>query len=272
LHGKAFCGHCGATLVGDAGTSKTGAVHHYYSCAKRKKYHTCDKKNEKKAFLEWYIVEQTVEYVLTPERIKHIAASIVKEYDNEFNDKRIKELERRYKKLDTESNAAVDASLNAPEKVRPKYFEKIEILEAQKADIQKDLATIRIASKRRLTEKEITAWLKSFCKGDLLDEAYQRRIIDLFVNAVYLYDDKTVIYYNIKGGKQVSYIEMCDDMEGLTPLDNADNSCYNAEKGGKVSKGQGSYSEYTSPRIGSYKNTYSNSVFFHTGYVITVYF
>jgi hypothetical protein len=30
-----------------------------------------------------------------------------------------------------------------------------------------------------------------------------------------VYDDKLVIYYNLKGGKQVSYMEMCDDMETL---------------------------------------------------------
>ena len=27
----------------------------------------------------------------------------------------------------------------------------------------------------------------------------------MFVNSVYLYDDKTVIFYNIRGGKQVSF-------------------------------------------------------------------
>lgn len=40
---------------------------------------------------------------------------------------------------------------------------------------------------------------------------FREKIIDTFINSVYLYDDKVVIYYNIKGGKQVSYIEMLDN-------------------------------------------------------------
>lgn len=221
LQGKAYCGYCGSRLVGDVGTSKTGAKHYYYACGKRKKHHTCDKKNEKKDFLEWYVVEQTVEYVLTPERIEYIAGRIVAKYEEEFNDKRIKELERQFKKLDNEVNVAIDASLSAPEKVRYKYFEKIETLETQKADIEFNLASLKIANGNRYTTEQIIAWLKSFCRGDALDEDFQRRIIDVLINSVYVYDDKIVIYYNIKGGKQVSYMDMCNDMEGLSPIEDS---------------------------------------------------
>jgi hypothetical protein len=41
-----------------------------------------------------------------------------------------------------------------------------------------------------------------------------------------------IIYYNIKGGKQVSYIEVSDDMEGLTPLENDDISGFIEGRGG----------------------------------------
>lgn len=33
LQGKAFCGLCGMPMVGESGRSKSGVVHHYYSCA-----------------------------------------------------------------------------------------------------------------------------------------------------------------------------------------------------------------------------------------------
>ena len=218
LHGKAFCGHCGTKLVGDAGTSKTGKYHAYYACGKRKKHHTCDKKNEKKDFLEWYVVEQTIEYVLSPARIDNIAASVVAAYENEFNDKRIKDFERQVKKIDAEVEKLVDLIVAMPKEAAPKLGEKIAILEMQKNDINKELATLRIANSRQLTKGEIVKWLKSFCRGDLLDFDFQKRIIDLLINSIYLYDDRIVIYYNVKSGKQISYIEMCDDMEGLTPL------------------------------------------------------
>ena len=151
--------------------------------------------------------------------MEEIAAGVVRAYDNDFNDKSIKELERQVTKIDTEVDALIDSIVTMPKKAAAKIGEKIEILETQKADIELNLVTLRIANKQRLTEKEILKFFKQFCNGDLLDVNYQRRIIDMFVSAVYLYDDKMAIYYNLPGGGTVSYIEMCDDMEGLTPLD-----------------------------------------------------
>lgn len=80
----------------------------------------------------------------------------------------------------------------------------------QKNDIEIDLAKLRVANKIRYTEKEVTAWLKLFCKGDLFDMDFRRRIIDTFINSIFLYDDRIIIFYNIRGGKQVSYIDMLD--------------------------------------------------------------
>lgn len=34
LTDKLFCGHCGSNMVGESGTSKTGAKHNYYICTK----------------------------------------------------------------------------------------------------------------------------------------------------------------------------------------------------------------------------------------------
>ena len=42
----------------------------------------------------------------------------------------------------------------------------------------------------------------------------------MFINSVYLYDDKVVIFYNIRGGKQVSYLEMIDALD--EPADGSD--------------------------------------------------
>ena len=36
---------------------------------------------------------------------------------------------------------------------------------------------------------------------------FRRRIIDVLVNSVYVYDDKIIILYNVKNGKQVCAIE-----------------------------------------------------------------
>lgn len=218
LQGKAFCGYCGGSMVGESGHGKMGATYNYYSCANRKKAHTCKKKNERKDFIEWYVVEQTINYVLTPERIRYIAQAVVQAYDNEFNSGHIRELERRIAAADSEMDRAVEKIMQTDVKaVRDRLSAKVEKLDQQKKDLEIDLSKLKIANGIRYSESDIETWLRQFCKGDIMDLEFQRRIIDVFINSIYLYDDKVVIFYNIKGGKQISYMEMIDSTSGGEP-------------------------------------------------------
>ncbi|MDD3231900.1 MAG: zinc ribbon domain-containing protein [Clostridia bacterium] len=54
----AFCGYCGSNMVGVSGTGKLGKKHSYYACSKRLKEHKCNKNNEKKDYIEKYVVER----------------------------------------------------------------------------------------------------------------------------------------------------------------------------------------------------------------------
>jgi len=101
-------------------------------------------------------------------------------------------------------------------------------LEIQKADAETELAKLRIAADVKLGKEEIMSWLKSFCAGDLHEIEDRRRIIESLVNAVYIFDGKVVIYFNIKGGQQVSYKEMLDD--NLEPGECSDFECHGSPK------------------------------------------
>lgn len=227
LRGKAFCGHCGGAMVGESGRGKSGTVYHYYTCTNRKKLHTCKKANEKKDFAEWYVVEQTVEYVLTPANIDKIAKAVVAEYNKEFGVTRVDDLQRAIDRAERELNNLVDTLAAAPKATHARIYAKMESLEAQKVDMELDIAKLRIAQGIRYTEKEVTVWLNQFCTGDLFDLEYRRRIIDTFINAAFFYDDRIVIFYNIKGGKQVSYMELAEAMEEIeeTFPDDDTNEC-----------------------------------------------
>lgn len=208
LQGKAFCGCCGSTMIGESGRGKGGKVYRYYTCSTRKKNHTCKKKNEKKDFAEWYVVEQTQQYVLTPEHMQKIAKAVVGEYEKEFNNDAVIELERGIARMETKINNLMDSLSDAPKSLHKRIYTQLETLEIQKADTEADLAKLRIAQKIRFTEEEVRAWLRQFCNGDPLDEEFRKRIINVFINSVYFYDNRTVIFYNIYGGKQISYLDL----------------------------------------------------------------
>lgn len=214
LQGKAFCGMCGARMVGESGRGKGGGTYNYYACGVKKKRHDCKKRNEKKDFIEWYVVEQTLEYVLTPERMELIAERVVAEYDKEFSKSKVAALERRVAKIERDIAKCFELILESSSKTVQKHAEeKMEALELQKTDVSIDLSKLKIANGIRYTKQDIMAWLKQFCKGDIMDMEFRKRIIDVFINSVYLYDDKVVIYYNLKNSKQVSYIDMCESLE-----------------------------------------------------------
>jgi len=227
LQGKIFCGACGARMIGESGYGMNGTRYSYYTCATRKRHKTCQKKNEKQGFIEWYVVEQTQEYVLSPDRIGIIAQAVVDEYDRLFNNAEVEALERQLDQLETDLNKLVDSLIALPKSAQPRIIERMEGLETQKAELTVDLKKMKIANGIRYTVDEVEAWMKLFCKGDPLDPEFRKRIIDTFINSIYLYDDKVVIFYNLKDGKQVSFIEVSDAMENLQPDDSPPSSVLN---------------------------------------------
>jgi len=214
LQGKLFCGYCGSPMVAESGRSSTGNVYYYYSCAKRNKHRDCKKKNEKKDFIEWYIVEQICEYVLEPKRLEYIAGRVVETYNADLGNEAVEELEKRLRSIDAELDKVTTAIINATTRgVIDRMNERAEALELEKADAEIDLARLRVAAGIKLQETEVAAFLRGFCQGDPLDLDFRREIIDAFLNSVYLYDDKLVMYFNVKDGKQISFIEMLSDSE-----------------------------------------------------------
>lgn len=217
LGGKLFCGECGAAMIGDCGTSRSGERHYYYTCGKRKKAHSCKKKSERKDFIEWYVCEQTVDLVLSPKNIRLIAQKIEALAAAELNDGQLEDLKKQAKQIDREFDEAVDALIKTKSETAIAHInEKLELLEAQKKETDAELARLQLRQDISLKAPQVEAYLNSFRHGDLLDEGVQRRLINTLINSVYLFDDKVVIYYNIKGLKQISYIDMISDMEKLS--------------------------------------------------------
>lgn len=53
-----------------------------------------------------------------------------------------------------------------------------------------------------LTKEQIIDWLKSLKKYGIKRLEHERKLINIFVNSVYLYDDKIVINFNYKDGSK----------------------------------------------------------------------
>ena len=65
-------------------------------------------------------------------------------------------------------------------------------LEQQKSDIKDKIAKEEIKS-AVLSKEQILFWLNKMKDSDILNEDNRERIVDTFINSIYVYDDKVVI-------------------------------------------------------------------------------
>ncbi len=201
---KLFCGRDGVMMVGTGGTSKTGKVHHYYKCGNAIYKKGCTKKAVKKAWIERLVAVLTRDFVLRDDVIDRLADAVV-DYQKRENvvipllQKQLAEVEKRIDNLIT---SIEDGLANASIKKR------LDDLEEKKADIEISLAQEKI-EKTALTKEQIVFWIGKFKGGDIDDPAYRQNLVDIFVNSIFLYDDKLVIGFNWKdGSKTVSLAEL----------------------------------------------------------------
>ena len=83
----------------------------------------------------------------------------------------------------------------------------------------------RLATKPRT----ITCWLHRFRKLDVRQKSHRKMLIDTFVNAIFLYDDKMVITFNYKEGATTITF---DDLKAALNNKNTDSDldCLTAQK------------------------------------------
>ena len=222
LKGKLFCGPCGAPMTGDSGTGRHGGKFYYYTCSRKKNQGagSCNKRREKKDFIEWYVVEQCIIYVLQSDRLDYIAKNVVAKYNEAYNHNELDELKLRRSRLEREYQKIADSLIHAvSQRMIDTINEKAAAVEAQLNALDDEILMYQVGCDVALTEEDVKKWLTKFCDGDAVDKDFQRRIIDVLINSVYLYDDKVVIYFNVRSGKQISYIEMLDDLKdhGIEP-------------------------------------------------------
>lgn len=147
----------------------------------------------------------------------------------------MKELERAVENCDNDIRKLVDALTTIPDAGRAALYDKIERIGAAKADMEIDLAKVRVLSEVRYKQEDVEAWIRSMCRGDLMDFEFRRQLIDVFINSVYLFDDRVVIVYNIKNGKQVSAIDVLNAVEELDGVELFPDSAEDSSAGGSGS-------------------------------------
>ena len=203
LRGKVFCGYCGDSMYGTCGTSKQKTRHYYYTCKTRHTKHNCKKQNENKDNLEKDVVNAILNHILTPSRIKDIISGVLKEYENNITTQKIKEYEQRIQKVNNQLEKCFNMALNYTSEDLISRANAFAIdLENQRKDLQLELQKLKLAQNIKHTEKDLIKYFDMFINTNKKDIAYQKKIISLFLNRVYVFDNKFLIYCNVDYGTE----------------------------------------------------------------------
>ena len=190
---KLFCGKCGAYMAGESGTGRNGTVHRYYKCNTAKYKHTCDKKTVKKDWIEDIVIKYTREMMMSDNVLEDIAGIVFRNFQKE--NPVIQLLKQRL----SETETALNNLLKAIEEGIITSTTKQRMLELEQTKDETNLKLIKAEMKKpTITKEGLILWLKQIQAMNLETKEHKQRLIDIFVNAVYLYDDKLVIAFNYK--------------------------------------------------------------------------
>ncbi len=193
---KLFCGYCEAYLYGESGTSHTGNIHRYYKCISvKKKRANCRKKSVRKEWIEDLVVTETMKMVMDDKAIEAIVSMLMDLQDRENVNLPLYEQQLR------EADTAIQNLLNAIQQgiLTKSTKGRLEELEAAKEDLEAKIAREKLA-KPKVSAEFMTFWLHRFRKLDVRQKSHRKMLIDTFINAIFLYDDKMVITFNYKEG------------------------------------------------------------------------
>ena len=211
---KLFCGKCGKMMVGESGKGRAGRIYRYYKCHSAKNKTGCDKKPVKKEWIEDIVVNQTMQLVFDDTVMQRLTDRLVELQGKESYDARAlnKQLAEVSKSLNNVMKA-IEAGI-----ITETTKQRLEELEAQRAEIENNIAVERIKSPV-LSREQIEFFLAQFRKTDVNDEEARQRLIDCFVNAVYVYDDRIVFAFNYKDGTATVSLDDIDgsDLQGEAP-------------------------------------------------------
>lgn len=212
LTDKLFCGKCGSKMIGESGTGKSGQKFNYYTCVGRKQKHTCDKKPVRQAWIEDLVIRAVMDLLSDDELLEFIADAVWEYYQKQNKD--------------VELESALQSKLAEVEKATANIIKAIEAgifndatkkrmaeLDAQRAEIEAELSGIELTRSLKISRDYVLFYLTDFRNGDTESPAFQKRLVNTFVNSVYVYDDKVTITFNYSSDSRTVTLAEVDSLD-----------------------------------------------------------
>ncbi len=188
LTGKLFCGHCKSPMMGTSGTSSTSKVYRYYICYDEGK--SCKKKPVNKERLEQKVLAECRKAI--SDKSIEDAVQMIKEQNIQDQDSpeiirlngEIKSLEDKIARLLNQIEDGLGSARAAK-----RLAEREEQLEGLYAQLR-----IEKSKQIKLTPEKARDFLRRLRRGSKDNIEYQKMLVHIFVDRIYLYDNHFTLY------------------------------------------------------------------------------
>lgn len=199
LTGKIICACCGGHYCGKhyKGRKQNGHGHSIYVCYQKRNHGTCKSVNINKDILEEYCIAQIKKHILTPEKIKEIAAYMVSQIDStpqlvqeEFDnaEKRKRKVLDIIKKMKRDLYEMEEAEAEAQEELIAEYSKELTSLNEKIARLESIEHTV-------ISEQTVVDFLNDCALNiDSSDPQILKSVFDKLIEKIVIYDDKVELY------------------------------------------------------------------------------
>ena len=190
LSGKLYCGECGSLMTGDSGTSKTGAIYHYYKCFDKKRRKGCTFPSIKKDKIEDKVFDICLE-VLNSGYIPNLIETAMQIREEELKQNVvILNLKAQLAEQEKQINNIMKAIENGIFTKTPK--QRLTELEESIEDTKYKIACETEKQTKSLTKKDYTDFLNRFIKKQAEDEDFKATIIEMLIRKVVVFRDNRI--------------------------------------------------------------------------------
>lgn len=204
---KLFCGKCGRMMIGECGSAHySRRTYHYYKCGGAKRNQCWYSKGIRKNWIEKLAFIVTQEVVLNDTKINLIADTFLAMQNKE--DPAIPAMKHQL----SDCEKRISNILGAIESgvVTPSTRDRLEKLEKQRDMLSHSLLKLELEA-HTYSKFELVSWMNHYRTCDADNNEYQRAIINAFLNAIYVFEDRYVFIYNFeKDTKTVSLDEVTE--------------------------------------------------------------
>lgn len=204
LTGKIFCGKCGAAMVGESAQSHTRRKYYYYTCI-NKHEHKCSMRRIRKDVVEATVIKALSDRVNDDAFLDKLADTVIRDLEKKNADHaeldamedQLKEVDRKIHNIEK----AIEDGLYTPN-----LKTRLEDLTDQHTQLDDAIRLAKI-KKPVLTREDILFALRSL-RGDPADQDYCEKLVRLFLNSVYIFDDDTAVLavnFQSNDGKPITF-------------------------------------------------------------------